>query len=472
MQPGGVRRAPSGCITMHTLYEKFVFYTVLALACVFLVVQPVHADTIGATCSTGYQLASSPSTWQYSPAEVCSGQNGNGNSSAVFVAPMSCRMTWLNGSISFWAITCRDSITPACPSGYTLNPGTATCTTTPPPEPTCTAYPVGTVIDQIGGNGTMPTSACVDNCSATVGNGYTITSGGNSEWYATATSLGTYCATDNSWNSAGAQACPPGQWWHTATQSCSTVSSFSCPWNPGIPENDPACINPATQCVAPQVWNVLQQACVDPPPPEPTPATCPPGQVAIGTGTGSYCVNADDSCIASNTCSQPVDGTGQGTPGTGDGSGGGSGTGAGSPGGGSGSTGYAPPSPYTPAASGAGSTSGDMSAVIDSINGTGFSGTVPNEDAVRSAMSFDSSLIVEKIGGIEAQFHADEVNIPWWSWVPPLQYAACTSPTKVIFGHTITLNICPWVEMLRQLIGWVFAMLAMWSMYGLVFRRA
>lgn len=54
--------------------------------------------------------------------------------------------------------------------------------------------------------------------------------------------------------------------------------------------------------------------------------------MAVGTGTGSYCVNSSNPCVAAGTCSQPVDGTGQGTPGTGTGTGGGTGTGTGSPG--------------------------------------------------------------------------------------------------------------------------------------------
>lgn len=88
---------------------------------------------IAGTCSTGYQLTGSPSSWQYAPADVCVGQNGNGNQSAVFEAPMSCRVTWLNQSVSFVPIICRSGITVSCPAGSTPISGTATCTGAPPP---------------------------------------------------------------------------------------------------------------------------------------------------------------------------------------------------------------------------------------------------------------------------------------------------------------------------------------------------
>lgn len=93
---------------------------------------------------------------------------------------------------------------------------------------------------------------------------------------------------------------------------------------------DPAA--PDNYCYPPDT--LVGSVCV---PPAPTSATCPAGQVAVGTGTGSYCVTADDPCLIYGNCSQPVDGTGAGTPGTGTGTGGGTGTGAGSPGGESGS---------------------------------------------------------------------------------------------------------------------------------------
>jgi len=240
-----------------------------------------------------------------------------------------------NASVVSGSCTCATNFVPnsaanacvpvaSCTAPQVLNVSTNTCD-----DPTCTAFPTGTALEQISGAGTLPASACVNNCTVTTGNGYALSSGGVSTWYSSGVSTGSYCAADTAYSSPSGASCPAGQ---LADVNGNCVPyNITCSDGSSIPF-DQSCPVPPPTCTAPQVLDALQIACIDPPSAPPTPATCPLGQIAIGTGSGSYCVNSANPCITTNTCTQPIDGTGQGTPGTGSGSGGGSGTGAGSPG--------------------------------------------------------------------------------------------------------------------------------------------
>lgn len=56
-----------------------------------------------------------------------------------------------------------------------------------------------------------------------------------------------------------------------------------------------------------------------------------------------------------------------------------------------------------------------------------------------------------------------------WVWTPPI--GECTPSTGTVRGLSMTLDICPTVSNIRDVLGWLFALFGGWQIYGEIFRR-
>jgi hypothetical protein len=379
----------------------------------------------------------------------------------------------------------------SCGVGYYLNPQTNTCVANPvctlpsvlntnSTPPTCVnsataaqcAASAGSSTGQFYTNQTTSSpSYCLNNCQASLTSSVCSGVSGASGCAVWAKYSGLVCQTGDVAGTLNTISnCPPGSEFILSANSCQVPVSCIAPlqvdyfFNTCVaagtqaeptaptfctslaPFNDPVkgCV-PYAVCTAPLVVNMETNSCVLPPPGTnaPTSATCPVGQTAVGTGTGSYCVPSSDNCLNYDTCKQSVDGTGLGTPGTGSGTGGGSGTGSGSPGGGAGSAG-------TPASSvGSGSTSTPSPCTTTDANSIGCSeygtptdnvplGTSDNSPTTITPVSFGSS-------------------------------GACPAPVviSVMSGHSMTIDytpICNFASGVRPVI-----LLLAWMAAGFIF---
>lgn len=60
--------------------------------------------------------------------------------------------------------------------------------------------------------------------------------------------------------------------------------------------------------------------------------------------------------------------------------------------------------------------------------------------------------------------------LDWSTWIPVLPAAGCSPITKNIMGKSFTWDLCPKIALLNELIGWLLAVFAGWSVVSLMFR--
>lgn len=77
--------------------------------------------------------------------------------------------------------------------------------------------------------------------------------------------------------------------------------------------------------------------------------------------------------------------------------------------------------------------------------------------------------IKQEIDKIPGEFSGSKGNWFSWVWTPPI--GACSPITGSIHGQTVNWNICPTVEKIREIIGWLMAVGGAWMIYNEMFRR-
>ena len=105
---------------------------------------------------------------------------------------------------------------------------------------------------------------------------------------------------------------------------------------------------------------------------------------------------------------------------------------------------------------------------FSSASGVGSSSGSFNNGA--SAVSGQDSAATGLLSSAGSGLDADRTGIAWWTWQPPLVNAACTTFNHSVHGYLVVLDFCPYVIMLRDLLGWLLAIFTAWHLYGLVIR--
>lgn len=77
--------------------------------------------------------------------------------------------------------------------------------------------------------------------------------------------------------------------------------------------------------------------------------------------------------------------------------------------------------------------------------------------------------IESKIGEVPGQFGTDKSQWFSWVWTPPL--SSCVPWESVIHGQPVVWNLCPYINALRDAMGWLFAIGGAWVTYNQMFRR-
>lgn len=91
----------------------------------------------------------------------------------------------------------------------------------------------------------------------------------------------------------------------------------------------------------------------------------------------------------------------------------------------------------------------------DSINSC-----ISNEDAQNlTKLKSDTDGLLSEINKSMDEF--DLLSYP--TWFPQFQKTSCQPLQGQIYGHTISWNFCPYVEMLNELIGWLMSLFTLWT---------
>lgn len=61
--------------------------------------------------------------------------------------------------------------------------------------------------------------------------------------------------------------------------------------------------------------------------------------------------------------------------------------------------------------------------------------------------------------------------LDWSTWIPVLPASSCSPFTGSVMGRPVSIDICPKVAMLNELIGWLLAVYATWSVVMMAFRK-
>lgn len=70
---------------------------------------------------------------------------------------------------------------------------------------------------------------------------------------------------------------------------------------------------------------------------------------------------------------------------------------------------------------------------------------------------------------ITSQFTDDKMKWFSWVWTPPV--GECSPITGTIHGKSVSWNICSYVDMVRNAVGWLFSIFGAWVIYNELFRR-
>jgi hypothetical protein len=62
----------------------------------------------------------------------------------------------------------------------------------------------------------------------------------------------------------------------------------------------------------------------------------------------------------------------------------------------------------------------------------------------------------------------DKTNWFSWVWTPPV--GVCAPFQGTVHGYAIAWDLCPWVNNIRDALGWLFALFGAWTIYGYMFK--
>lgn len=77
--------------------------------------------------------------------------------------------------------------------------------------------------------------------------------------------------------------------------------------------------------------------------------------------------------------------------------------------------------------------------------------------------------ITDKLDALPNQYAGDKGNWFSWVWTPPV--GQCQPWTSVVHGRTVSWNVCPYVDKIRDVIGYLLAVSTAVVVYGQLFRR-
>jgi len=77
--------------------------------------------------------------------------------------------------------------------------------------------------------------------------------------------------------------------------------------------------------------------------------------------------------------------------------------------------------------------------------------------------------ITEKLEAVPGQYSGDKGSWFSWVWTPPV--GNCSPWISTIHGQSVSWDVCPYVEKVRDVIGFLLALFGGWSVYNEMFRR-
>lgn len=95
----------------------------------------------------------------------------------------------------------------------------------------------------------------------------------------------------------------------------------------------------------------------------------------------------------------------------------------------------------------------------------------PADPAVPADLaSAENKKITDELVASETSFNNFKL-LNWSTWIPVFPASSCSPFTGTVLNKSISWDFCPKIALLNELIGWLLAVFAAWSISSLMFRR-
>lgn len=112
-------------------------------------------------------------------------------------------------------------------------------------------------------------------------------------------------------------------------------------------------------------------------------------------------------------------------------------------------------------------------AILQQLDGSLITVADPADQEARTkteVAATDKSL-ADTFSGLPGQLATDKANWFSWVWTPPVGTCAPSMFQGTVHGYDVSFDICPWVEKIRDVIGWLFAIFGALNIYSNLFKK-
>jgi hypothetical protein len=119
-------------------------------------------------------------------------------------------------------------------------------------------------------------------------------------------------------------------------------------------------------------------------------------------------------------------------------------------------------------------TQGQIKTGIDTLHGdldsAGFSQPAAPAVAPADLVIAENKKITDELA-LSVTTYDNFKLLDWSTWIPVLPASSCSPVTGNVMGRTVSIDLCPKIAMLNELIGWMLAVYATWSVVMMAFRK-
>jgi hypothetical protein len=112
-------------------------------------------------------------------------------------------------------------------------------------------------------------------------------------------------------------------------------------------------------------------------------------------------------------------------------------------------------------------------AILQQLDGSTITVADPanQEDRTKTETAKTDKSLADKFSALPGEIATDKANWFSWVWTPPIGTCSSSMFTGTVRGYVVNWDICPWVDKIREVIGWLFALFAAMNIYSNLFRK-
>ncbi|MDD5272673.1 MAG: hypothetical protein PHU14_08145 [Methylovulum sp.] len=108
--------------------------------------------------------------------------------------------------------------------------------------------------------------------------------------------------------------------------------------------------------------------------------------------------------------------------------------------------------------------------IKDSLDSSGYTYTAPVNADSTSLASTENAKITSQLANAGNDYTGFKA-LNWSTWFPSFPAGSCSPISHVVHGYTVSWNLCPYVQMINEALGWLLAVFGAWGSVELMFRK-